>query len=589
MRQASGTPSLRALLAALIGLAPMPAQSPLSPASATAAGDRAFVVERTADALALVDLGRREVTGSVAVGSRPECAAIRPGSGEVFVACRFASRIDVVDPEDMRVVRSIPCGPEPVGLCFSRDGRTLAVALSQADRVAFLDADSGKPWKQTAVGRDPRGLALHADGERLLIGAGLGREIAILSMRTGDVLDRRSLDRGNLVRGVAFSPDGKYALAAHVISHDEVTPTQIERSWIHGNGVSVCDLRRPGHRVTVLLDRLFEGAANPWGLAFSADGERLLVALAGVHEIAILDWRKLAALVDATPLDRVKALERDTEALTKAGILTRAPCGGLGPRDLAALPDGRALVPCYFSDRLMVLDDRTGARRAAIALGPEIEPGPRRRGEQLFQDGRLSFQGWFSCMSCHQEDATMDGLNWDLTNDGVGNPKNAKSLHDAFDTPPAMWTGVRADLEAATAAGQRFLGFLPDPRNQEALVAFLSAPERAPNPFRGRDPAAEARGLEVFEQARCGACHPPPAFTDLRRHDLGLCEPGDPSPRFDTPSLRECYRTAPYLHDGRAPTLRSIFTEHDPLGLHGRTKGLRPEQLDDLIHYLKTL
>jgi cytochrome c peroxidase len=59
--------------------------------------------------------------------------------------------------------------------------------------------------------------------------------------------------------------------------------------------------------------------------------------------------------------------------------------------------------------------------------------------------------------------------------------------------------------------------------------------------------------------------------------------------RFDTPSLRECYRTAPYLHDGRAGTLRQIFTEHNPKNLHGLTSGLTDVELDDLIEYLRSL
>ena len=48
--------------------------------------------------------------------------------------------------------------------------------------------------------------------------------------------------------------------------------------------------------------------------------------------------------------------------------------------------------------------------------GPK--PDAARRGEILFHSATLTFQGQFSCASCHP-DGGSDGLNWDLTRDGV--------------------------------------------------------------------------------------------------------------------------------------------------------------------------
>ena len=59
--------------------------------------------------------------------------------------------------------------------------------------------------------------------------------------------------------------------------------------------------------------------------------------------------------------------------------------------------------------------------------------------------------------------------------------------------------------------------------------------------------------------------------------------------RFDTPSLKSTYRTAPYLHDGRAPDLHSLFTVHNPDDLHGRTRGFTKQELDELIAYVRSL
>jgi cytochrome c peroxidase len=78
-------------------------------------------------------------------------------------------------------------------------------------------------------------------------------------------------------------------------------------------------------------------------------------------------------------------------------------------------------------------------------------------------------------------------------------------------------------------------------------------------------------------------------FTDKKLHNIGVISDTDPDGRYDTPTLIEGYRTAPYLHDGRALTLKAVFTDHDPSGLHGKTKTLSKQELDDLVAYLQSL
>ena len=51
-------------------------------------------------------------------------------------------------------------------------------------------------------------------------------------------------------------------------------------------------------------------------------------------------------------------------------------------------------------------------------------------------------------------------------------------------------------------------------------------------------------------------------------HDVGMLRPNEPDGRYDTPSLIEAYRTAPYYHDGRAATIKDALTKHDT-GKHG--------------------
>jgi len=58
---------------------------------------------------------------------------------------------------------------------------------------------------------------------------------------------------------------------------------------------------------------------------------------------------------------------------------------------------------------------------------------------------------------------------------------------------------------------------------------------------------------------------------------------------FDTPTLLEAYRTAPYLHDGRAATLEEVVTTCNPDDRHGRTSNLSKQEIADLAAFLKAL
>ena len=586
-RQLLGVLSLLLLTSPVAMAAPdyrSPAHFALSPDGATA-----YVADHTADAVRVVDLRAGAVTETYAVGRGPVHVVVSPDGGRLYVSARFDKRVHVVDLAHSEV-SSFAVGREPYGLLLSRDGSRLYVANSVDDTVSVHDPQTGAESMRWSVGRQPRYMIETEDG-RLVVVCGLDRAVWILDTAGGAVLERRHVPKSSLMRQVVATRDGRYVLIAHLLSHDEVPTLQMERGWIHSNGFSVLDLDRSGRAVTLLLDELLRGAANPWGVALSPDGRTLYVTLSGIHEVALVDLPRALALAELTQTpEAITALSEDVEILAREGIARRVPSGGIGPRGVAwsdAL--GAIVVGNYFSETLTVLDPENGTVRATIALGAAHEETLERRGERLFNDARLCYQNWYTCASCHQEDATVDALNWDLPNDGVGNSKNAKTLHDVADTPPAMWAGVRSDMDAGVQAGQRFLGAIPNEENHEALLAFLRNARIAPNPFRGDDSDAEARGKRLFERARCPACHMAPKYTDLRMHDVGLRGPLDQRSRFDTPSLRDVYRTAPYLHDGRAPTLLSIFTDHNVRDWHGRTRGMTPAELADLVAYVRSL
>ena len=60
-------------------------------------------------------------------------------------------------------------------------------------------------------------------------------------------------------------------------------------------------------------------------------------------------------------------------------------------------------------------------------------------------------------------------------------------------------------------------------------------------------------------------------------------------PKYDTPTLLGVYRTAPYLHHGKAKTLHDVLTTCNKEDKHGKTSHLKANEIDDLVEFLKSL
>ena len=87
------------------------------------------------------------------------------------------------------------------------------------------------------------------------------------------------------------------------------------------------------------------------------------------------------------------------------------------------------------------------------------------------------------------------------------------------------------------------------------------------------------------DRVACAKCHPAPLYTDLKAYDVASRGELDDRAAFDTPTLVEAWRSAPYMHDGRYTTIERLLTE----GKHGRANELRDEELADLVEFVLSL
>jgi YVTN family beta-propeller protein len=563
------------------------------------------------------DVASRQVKQSVPLPLPPTGLAISADGRFLFVTCAGPeSLVCVIDVPKARITGRLSAGHSACAPVLSPDGKALYVCNRFDNSVSVFDLSKRKEVRKIPVKREPVAAAITPDGKRLLVANHLhiGRAdadviaavISVIAPDEGRVIKELELPNGSgVLNDLTISPDGRFAVVSHILARFALATTQLERGWMNTNAKTLIALDRLEILNTFLLDDIDRGAANPWGTAWSADGKSLVVALAGTHEVSVTDFtgllEKLSRLSAPNNTNTIAAshvpadVPNDLTFLVGVRERRHLPEGDLGPRSVIVI--GRvAYTANYFSDTLTALDlDKPHMTGESIPLGAKPPMTPARKGEIYFHDAGICFQGWQSCATCHPGDARVDALNWDLLNDGIGNPKNNKSLLLAFQTPPAMSTGVRESAEAAVEAGIRSILFtVQPPEVAESIGAYVRSLSAVPSPHlvKGKLSAKARRGEKLFrsDEVGCQQCHPGPYFTDLHSYDVGTRGALDrDTDTFDTPSLVELWRTSPYLHDGSAATVRDVLTRSNPKNHHGQTSHLTPEQLDDLAEYLLSL
>ena len=251
-----------------------------------------------------------------------------------------------------------------------------------------------------------------------------------------------------------------------------------------------------------------------------------------------------------------------------------------------------------------------------VALGDMAFDSPEIFGEPARSLG-------MSCNTCHNKGVTnprffIPGLSvrpggLDVSSsffaphaaNGHFDPVDIPDLRGIRFTGPYGRNGRFASLREFTrnVIVNEFNGPEPEAMLLDGLVAYMLEFDFLPNAALAPDgkltdaaaPAAR-RGEEIFHRPfaamggrSCASCHVPgDHFLDRRRHDVGTvggAEAGSRDRALDTPTLLSAAFTAPYFHDGSAPTLRAVsghFNDFYGLGLSG------PE-LDDLTAYVETV
>lgn len=539
-----------------------------------------------------------EVLREISVGSHPEGVAW-VGTSKQLACCVYGDdKIVIIDARSGEIVRSVDVFDEPYGAVSSADGESLFVTLEYPGQVVRVNTKSGVVDASWPAGKMTRGIAMSSDDSFLLVTEYLTSRLLKISAADGTVQqawDGASTD--NLSRQVVLSPSGDKAYFTHIRSR--VTAA-------HGNGsifpyVSVARLsgEKNGTRLRVPMDSL-RGArvtANPWDCDVSADGHRLCVVFAGTNDMYVA--RILGD--DFVELDYENGIRL-----------------GSNPRAVRFTPNGSTALVYNALDFEVVeynLQDGSVVARATVTKNPLTDE--LLLGKQLFYTALqpMSARSWISCASCHP-DGDADGRTWQNP-EGL---RNTQPLAGLSWTHPVHWSADRDEVQdfehtirGKLMQGQGLLkGSLPNAVAEpisghsaalDALAAYTNSHKYSMSPFAKSglsDAAKRGRDLFFSETTKCATCHAGPVYSDSQPraisdfvlHDVGTGG-DDPSelmgPKYDTPTLLSVYRSAPYLHHGKAATLEEVLTTANQGDRHGTTSHLKSNEIADLVEFLKSL
>ncbi len=566
---------LRALLAAALlvaatGVAAATAGTRSSPIAVTS--DGRFVVAANPDSrsVSIVEGQSRAVVAEVKINGTPQTVAIAPGDGRAFVPTR-EGLLAVVDLAPPRLAVSIAIGEELFGAAC--DDARLYVSAGGASHILVFDRLTLRQVASVATEELPRGLAL------------AGGKLYVTHFRSGrlSVIDTATLA---VERVISTGADSNLSQAVWIDGARAWLPATRSNSTNQAllfdttafPIVSAVDLAAgenlPKERIAIdIADR---PSNMPLDVAVTSGG-KMIVVLAGSDDLSIIDLTT-------------------KKAVAHLGV-------GSNPRGVALSPDERvAYVNNTLSGSVSVID--VDANRVADTIDVTTIPLPANvlNGKRLFHTSNrttLAKDRWISCATCHF-DGGMDGRTW-FFRDG---PRNTPALFGVDGTLPLHWSGdldELQDVENTIRVIQAGTGLADGPSNCEPacnlappnagrsqdlddLAAFMRA---LPSPLLTPqvDAAAVARGAALFAGGDCASCHPPPLYTDRAKHDVGTG--GGAGERkgssFDTPSLRGLADTAPYFHDGSAPTLGDVLRRH------GSAPTLTDAQRSDLAELLRSI
>ncbi len=229
--------------------------------------DDSAKADKTADAIGVVDVAKRKLTGKISAGSDPEEFSLSKDGTKLYASNEDVKTASVINIVTGKVEHIIVVGQEPEGVATTPDGKRFYVTCEAGGEIYVIETAGYTTVGHFKVNARPRSMDF-------LSGTGIG---FIPSESTGEL---NVIDTVNLkVLKVIALPPGSRPMSVKVASNGR----KIYVSNGRAGTVSVLDSH------TYELLNTIKVGVRPWGMAISPDGKFLYTANGPSNDVSVVD------------------------------------------------------------------------------------------------------------------------------------------------------------------------------------------------------------------------------------------------------------------------------------------------------------
>lgn len=506
------------------------------------------------------------------LGGDIQSVTVDPDDHLVAATDYVGNKISFMAADTLALKKQIAIPDRLAGIVYDHRNRLFWVAATEGNRLYGIAPD-GTIKVNMEVAESPRGLALMPDGRLLVSHAFIGavsiydttrlplkrtKFIKLASSENPDQTVSQGLPR--VLDRIAVSPDGKQAWLPHELWNFD-HPFQFQSTVFPA--VSVLSLK-PGdeHEAVSRRKELFKQiniiedgnhtriVSNPADVAFSDDGSKAYVTMAGSEDLVVFDLSR------ALPIDSTSRKATTTDGAKAVEIFRHLP--GENPRGIVVSGADIYVQNAMGLDLSKLSTGGNGAfarvsvvkAHFATLVAKDPLPPAVRRGERLFDLANTSVfpkapmagDNWMSCSSCH-----VDGFNF--SNRALFRDTPVNEFHTAFTGHGSLEHLVAGDfigdyirMVRNTQGGMGFDTRFPTPQTDpdhpspevtammKDLHAYVTSPGNLPllaTWLRGKDAGASVDPEAWTNSAVCGSCHSDlfKQWSNSMHHFMGQSDP----------------------------------------------------------------
>jgi YVTN family beta-propeller protein len=223
--------------------------------------------DKSADAIGVVDVALKKLSGRISAGSDPEEFSLSKDGTKLYVSNEDVKTASVINIATGKVEHIVAVGQEPEGVATAPDGKRFYVTCEAGGEIYAVETTGYTVVGHFKVNVRPRSMAFLPGSNLGFIPSESTGELNVVDTVGLKVVKVITLPAGSRPMSVKVSLDGRKIYASNG----------------RAGTVSVLDSR------TYALLNTIKVGMRPWGMALSPDGKLLYTANGPSNDVSVVD------------------------------------------------------------------------------------------------------------------------------------------------------------------------------------------------------------------------------------------------------------------------------------------------------------